>query len=246
MADQAFSRYGAYELKKRYQPNLIIGQAAVISFVAALISASSLFFPEVRSADSSPQQERFFDWPGPRQTDFSRIIPIPTIKPRPGKRYLAPQKPASGRMIAIDDSLEYEENAWISLQPASGPLGDNGGYGKADKTLGLWASGQDNDYLPPPDSFVIVQELPIIVHQELAEYPGIALEAGLDAEVCIQAFVDYDGQVVKALATQCSNPGIGFEEAAVKAAYRCTYRPAIQDGHPIGVWIAYRVKFIPR
>jgi len=37
---------------------------------------------------------------------------------------------------------------------------------------------------------------------------------------------------------------MGFEEAAVKAAYKCRYRPAIQNGNPIGVWISYTVEFV--
>jgi len=50
--------------------------------------------------------------------------------------------------------------------------------------------------------------------------------------------------VKKAVAVKCTRPNMGFEEAAVAAAYKYIYRPAIQNGDPVGVWIAYRVDFI--
>jgi len=61
--------------------------------------------------------------------------------------------------------------------------------------------------------------------------------------VMVQAYVDKNGEVKKAQAVKTNRPNMGFEEAAVKAAYKCKYRPAIQNGNPVGVWIGYRVEF---
>ena len=34
-----------------------------------------------------------------------------------------------------------------------------------------------------------------------------------------------------------------LDSAATKAAWKCLYRPAIQNGHPLSVWVTYPVAF---
>jgi protein TonB len=100
-----------------------------------------------------------------------------------------------------------------------------------------------DEELIPPDSFVVLEIEPVQIYEELPEYPRLAQEGGFTGWVLIQAFIDKNGDVKKAQAVKTNRPKMGFEEAAIKAAYKCKYRPAIQNGEPIGVWIAYRVKF---
>ena len=38
--------------------------------------------------------------------------------------------------------------------------------------------------------------------------------------------------------------GAAAEEAAVKAAYKCRFKPAIQNGRPVAVWVSYQVEFV--
>jgi hypothetical protein len=42
----------------------------------------------------------------------------------------------------------------------------------------------------------------------------------------------------------CTRPSLGFEDAAITAGYKIKYRPAIQNGNPVGVWITYQVIFL--
>lgn len=74
-------------------------------------------------------------------------------------------------------------------------------------------------------------------------YPKQAREWGITGCVTIHAFVDLSGQVKEASALNCDRPGFGFEDAALKAAYKFRYKPAVQNGTAIGVWIAYKVNF---
>ena len=74
-------------------------------------------------------------------------------------------------------------------------------------------------------------------------YPPKALDSSVTAVVVIKAFVDTLGIVQKASVVKCSRPGQGFEEAAVKAAYNCRYKPAWQKGRKVGVWVQYNTNF---
>ncbi|MCP4568907.1 MAG: energy transducer TonB [FCB group bacterium] len=80
-------------------------------------------------------------------------------------------------------------------------------------------------------------------HQEAPVYPNQARELGITGCVTIHAFIDLSGRVKEASTLNCDRPGFGFEEAALKAAYKFRYKPAIQNGTAIGVWISYKVNF---
>ena len=36
---------------------------------------------------------------------------------------------------------------------------------------------------------------------------------------------------------------MGFDEAAVKSAYRSTFKPAMYKGRPVAIWYTYEVNF---
>ena len=41
-----------------------------------------------------------------------------------------------------------------------------------------------------------------------------------------------------------SGSNVGFDEAAMEAAYQFRYKPAIQNGQPVAVWVTYQVNFL--
>ncbi len=102
-----------------------------------------------------------------------------------------------------------------------------------------WRNGR----VSPANTFIFCELEPVQIHEEKPQYPRLAQEGGFTAYVLIQAFVDKNGDVIVAQAVKCNRPNMGFEEAAVKAAYKNKFKPAIQNDDPIGVWIGYRVEF---
>jgi TonB family protein len=97
--------------------------------------------------------------------------------------------------------------------------------------------------MPTPDEFIPVEVHPEQIYEEPPEYPELAREGGFMGWVIVQAYVDKNGNVKKAQALKTNRPNMGFEDAAVKAAYKCRYRPAIQNKQAIGLWIQYKVVF---
>ena len=99
------------------------------------------------------------------------------------------------------------------------------------------------DDWPKPTDFVPVEKEPVPIHSEPPVYPEMAALTGQSGTVWIQALVDAEGHVRKANVLRPSGSNVGFEKAAVDAAFASVYKPAIQNGHPVPVWITYRVDF---
>jgi TonB family protein len=96
-----------------------------------------------------------------------------------------------------------------------------------------------------PDEFVAIQQMPTESYHHSPDYPEKAKSWGESAVVWVQALVDKDGKVENAVILQSSGRNLGFDEAALEAAYKNEYRPAIQGGEPVPVWVSYKVEFKP-
>ena len=98
------------------------------------------------------------------------------------------------------------------------------------------------DSLPAPDEFISVEIMPEVIHQASPEYPLQAKQAGITGTVSVKALVDEEGKVLKATVAKSSG-AVSLDEAALEAAYKCEYKPGIQDGHSVKVWVTYPVEF---
>jgi protein TonB len=54
--------------------------------------------------------------------------------------------------------------------------------------------------------------------------------------------VDTDGTVKEAVVYVSSGVAV-LDRAALKAAYKNKFRPAVQNGNPVAIWVTYKVKF---
>ncbi len=102
---------------------------------------------------------------------------------------------------------------------------------------------EEEDYWPAPEEIPNCQEYPKSIHFEIPVYPEMAELTDQTGVVWIRALVDKEGRVRDARVQKPSGTNVGFEEAALKAALENVYRPAIQNGQPVAVWISYKVEF---
>ncbi|MFA6587888.1 MAG: TonB family protein [Patescibacteria group bacterium] len=232
--------YGAFELKRYYQRNMIRG----IGFAAALtvFCILSIWLYQVITFDEAGES-----------SNFIRIKTIADLGQPPGIAQKPPQidiakpemaMPKVGIPTPVADEEVSDEDVVMATRDELKEI-------TAPAVVPTEASGSqlvidipEEDYMPPPDAFVAVEVDPVQVYEETPEYPRLARDGGFTGYVIVQAFVDKNGFVKKAQAVKCTRPGMGFEEAAVKAAYKCQWKPAIQNGNPIGVWVAYKVDFV--
>jgi TonB family protein len=75
-------------------------------------------------------------------------------------------------------------------------------------------------------------------------YPAAARRMNKSADVQIRVLVDELGRVVQTEPAS-GKVGFGFDEAAMEAARRSSYRPATKDGVRVKMWTVMRVSFRP-
>jgi len=229
--------YGAFELKRSYQRNMLLGTG----FAAGL---TILFVFTVWIYNLITYDEM----------DVRNVVRIKTIADLgapPSLTSKPPQvniekplvaAPKIGVPTPVADEEVADENVQIAsreeLQDINAPTLSNDNQGSQ-----LVIDIPADDYMPSPDAFVAHEVEPEMIFEKQPVYPTLAQEGGFTATVTIQAFVDKNGVVKKAQVAKCTRPGMGFEEAAIKAAMECKYKPAIQNGNPIGVWVAYTMQF---
>lgn len=82
---------------------------------------------------------------------------------------------------------------------------------------------------------------PVRTDKATAEYPADAKREGLEGIVSIELVIGTDGNVTSA---RVLDPvGHGFDEAALSAAKRFTFKPALRDGKPVVAKIRYAYTF---
>jgi len=97
-----------------------------------------------------------------------------------------------------------------------------------------------------PQFFVAVEEMPepiggIEAIQKRIVYPEIAKRAGVQGRVFVKAFVDENGNVIKAEIIK--GIGAGCDEAAIKAVMATKFKPGRQRGKPVKVQVSIPILF---
>ncbi|MGH7597353.1 MAG: energy transducer TonB [bacterium] len=97
-----------------------------------------------------------------------------------------------------------------------------------------------NDQTPPSDD-VIFDKAPEIVKSVNPVYPDTARKTGLEGDVWVKVWVDNKGGVREVLVTGNSDPT--FHQPAIDAARQFIFNPAMKEGKPVDVWVAFPFHF---
>ncbi|MCB2229242.1 energy transducer TonB [bacterium] len=243
---RTYSPYGAWELKRHYQRNLLIANGLTILFVIAAVAVPSLLTSRNKAGPvDGPLVPRL---PVETVVDLSRdyrVIPdepVATMRGGPAKPVIDGK--VGWNLTPVIDDLNLDANEVIADQdqlrglidgreaPWDSDEGTSRGLGETSLPV----------FYPPIDSFVSVEIQPRMVYEVQPEYPRLAKEAGLEGKVWIKVLVDIDGSVRDAVVVKSSESAI-LDQAALEAAYSNRFSPAIQNGRPIPVWAAYQVDF---
>jgi protein TonB len=230
---------GALELKRHYQKNMfmgtIISSAAALAVVGAMALSTMLQTREVEAVHVV------------RIKTLADLTPPPSMTARPPQIQVAQPKiapPSIGIPTPVPDEQVTEEVKFATraeLAQLAAPIASiSGSAGEGDS---IFIDIPDDEFMPAPDEFVAVEEYPVPVYQEPLVYPEMAERAGIEGVVWVRALVDKDGRVRDAIVDKASGTNAGFEEAALTAAMKNRYKPAIQNGRPIPVWVSYRALF---
>ena len=86
---------------------------------------------------------------------------------------------------------------------------------------------------------------PVLIEETKVEpiYPELARTARIEGTVLLQAVIEPDGRVSEVEVQRCNRPNLGFEDSAAAAVKRWRYKPAIQRGKPVAVYLTVFVEF---
>jgi TonB family protein len=107
-------------------------------------------------------------------------------------------------------------------------------------------TGVVQESAPQVSVLITTEKMPKPIHIAVPDYPVWARKQGLSANVWVKAKVNSDGMVGDAIILSCDNTGVGFEEAATRAALKSQFLPASANGVTFAVWVIYPVRFIFR
>ena len=103
-----------------------------------------------------------------------------------------------------------------------------------------WEREPELPELDVPD-FVPYDTPPQPIKMVKPEYPTFARKAGLEGKVVLQLLVDLDGKVLKAKVIVSDHEVLS--QAAIQAAMKSRFSPALQRDKPVRVWVAQPFEF---
>lgn len=230
--------YGAFELKRLYPRNFSIGLGVAILFHFLLIG-SYYFIQSITKEDTD-------NIPTVHIMKYSELGPPPSIT-----NDIPPQiavsgpvaKPTVGIPVPVPDEQAPPEQTIATQQEmsqvAAPSLGDGLG-GSAQITQDIRIE-QPKDEDPDINAFTPVEKYPEIVVAATPEYPEVAKRAGVTGKVWVKLLVDKEGKPKKAVIMKSDSDL--FNDAALGAAMKSAFTPALQNNHPIAVWIVLPYKF---
>lgn len=228
-----YSPYGAYELKAKYQKNFSMATGITTSFVLVVLGVFWLI--GALSADD------FGNAPSTLIETIADLGPPPSITKKPPQvKVTQPEiaAPKVGIPKPVADDEVIDEDVVIASREELADIVAPDVTAGGDMIIDI----AEDEFLPGADQFVPVEIQPEMIYRHQPEYPRLAKQAGITGVVWVKALVDKEGTVRQAMVSKSSGT-VSLDEAAVNAAHKNKFKPGIQNGRPIAVWVTYRVEF---
>jgi TonB family protein len=237
-AQRRWSPIGAIELKSNYRRNMTTATLAVVLLFAAIlggIALGKLLSPkkEVLIVRNTRPTIVAADL-GLPPTLAEKIVQVAVSLDKMARAFAIPE-PAPDADV-VEDYVVIAPADYILLSPNSTvDIGSLGGF--------TVASTPDTDIFPPQGVFVAHDEEPMVISLPTPKYPEMARKAEIEGKVWVEVLIDTRGKVCDARIIRDSGANAGFEEAALEAAWKGEWRPAMQNKQPVAVRVSYPVVF---
>ena len=166
--------------------------------------------------------------PAPPQLNIAQAVAPPSIGvPEP-----VPVMEAEAPTIATQTEMTEE----IPSQST----GDFGMGGGDSLVVGGESGSGTGDEHPSPEDFIAVESDPERLRMDPPVYPKVAVDAGVEGTVIVQALISREGKVLKARVLD--GPEM-LHEAAIACARTAIFRPALTQNKPVEVWVVMPITF---
>ncbi|MCX6832297.1 MAG: energy transducer TonB [candidate division Zixibacteria bacterium] len=237
-AHRQWSPIGAIELKSSYRRNMTKATLVVVLLFAASLGGIAL------GKLLSPKEEVLIVRETRSTIDAADLGLPPAIVEKTIQVTVSLEKTAPVFAIpepvpdadVVDDYVVMAPEDYASLSPSSTiDPGAVGGF--------TVVSSAYSDTFPEEEGDYFYDEVPIIISLPTPKYPEMARKAGIEGKVYVEVLIDTRGKVRDARIIRDSGANAGFEEAAIEAAWKGEWRPAMQNKQPVAVRVSYPVVF---
>ncbi len=232
-------RYGSFELKKLVGRNLMRG--LVISILVHTAVVASPYIAKLFESDiPEPTRVIILDPSQLTKLKSQRDTPEQVQIARPN---IAPPKAAIP--IAVPEEEVEEQQQLMPSQEELSDIMSAGSQDSLDFGAGTDVVIQETDEIPGSDIFIPfeVAPQPLPDFSPKPDMPEMAKMAGVQGKVIVQVYVDKKGEVRKWKIVKEEPKDLGFGEEVEKIIPKWKFTPAIQQGNPVGVWIAIPFNF---
>jgi TonB family protein len=240
-------RYGSFELKRQVGPNLLKG-LLISLIINGTVVASPFLVRLLHGEEQLPPEDTYGGTvillpPPLRPNDEGRrqqpILPSSLVEPK--VRVVVPVLPEDLPVDApqMPDQNQLKDNLARKADSAAAAIN---GLGTAQI---VFREPPIDDPVPDPKIWVPFEVPPVALpdFHPAPDYPGLAKLSGASGKVVLNVFVDKNGNVKTWKLMSANPPGIGFEEEVLKVIPKWRFSPAIQQGKPVGVWVAVPFNF---
>jgi protein TonB len=230
--------------RRGYQRNLLIGL-----LLAAGLHLGAMLTGWGINAFLEAQRER-------EATREVRIVPYrelgapPSVEQKPAEvpkfAVAAPKFKAPPAGIPIPIPEEEAKVTTIATQeqmPFATAEGDTGLGGEVPDGV-PWGQDQGGIVIedePDINAFVAVEQQPAAVEKPAPDYPEIAELAKIEGTVVVRALVGKDGKVKRVVLAKGVHGSL--DQAAMDAAQKWVFQPAMQNKQPVQVWTTIPFRF---
>ena len=88
-----------------------------------------------------------------------------------------------------------------------------------------------------------VDKKPVIKSKPEPDYPKEAQDHGQEGQVVLRCVFTSTGKVTNIQRVSTPTPDYGLTQAAINAALRIKFKPAMKDGKPVSMWMELQYKF---
>ncbi|MCI0406919.1 MAG: TonB family protein [candidate division Zixibacteria bacterium] len=213
--------YGALELKIDYQEHLL--RALLMAAILHVSVIGGLLLYNYIKALSERDKNIIV-------IDDIISLPPPSLQKKPPTLKVELPKikpPVVGIPKALPDEAVMEEITIASqkeLAVINAPLAEDGEVKINVVDISI----------PNPDSFIDVDEEPVLIRQVKPAYPPLAYQNKIEGQVVVKILVDTDGKVLDTRIDKSSNEI--FNEEAIAAVKQWNFKPAILNKKPVRFW----------
>ena len=234
MTTQLALQYGADELRASYEQYALRGLMVAVMVHIALIGAYYAF----GMLTTEVEPHRTMKW-----IPYNEIGAPPSVhnsQVPPAVSIAAPTAlPQKGNPVPVPDA-EISPEVTIPTQEEMNRAETTQRPGIEEGGTAV-LPGENVAIESEPDTFQAVEKLPIPITNPAPVYPELPRRAGVEGTVWVNIWVTKEGKVRKAAVLKSDSEL--FDQAALDAAMKWVFTPAIMNSGPVAVWVSVPFRF---